>query len=427
MSIRFSNSGATRAYALMDDPRILTAGATNATVGFWIFLNEPDVSPPASNDGIIEDNGKFIFRYSTAGGFQTRWYGQIGGSNNLDTINIDASDIPYEQWKFVTATFEGSVGMNVFVDGISVATDTTTLENLRLDVHSTRFMVGHTVIGTSGVTTGYAEYSGFFAVDRLLTPTQISNIFSGSLDPQDIPAGETYVIPMNGRDTGDTLSADDESIVSVGSITQAFDSFVGTSAYIDVAPQHTWGIVSGGEVVGDVNLPSVGGVAGGWGLTASTANRPLWLGDKIMKSAVLTKRGWETRLPGTDNPEMMEVVVAGSFGSTVADNQAPEIYEGAFPLTRELSGISGAEISPYFIEIVDPDSGLEADAITPGTTAGLPAGLVVEAASATSSPVQMFRIVGTADFATSGTATLQFTDAGGSSAVGLVNYNIIAP
>lgn len=168
------------------------------------------------------------------------------------------------------------------------------------------------------------------------------------------------------------------------------------------------------------------GVAGGWGLNASTVNRPNWLDNKTMASCILTRRGWETRLPGTGNPAQMEVIVAGNFGISSATNVGPAIYEGAYPLTKVLEGVSGAAIDPYFIEVIDPGKVLNGDTVTIGATIAVPSGLVVSEASSFNSPVQLFKITGTPTESGNGVFYIDFIDGGGSTAVAEINYNILA-
>lgn len=425
MTVRFSSVTGTPAYVDLSPPNILPDLATEVTVGMWLYIDSP-TNPPSANSTIVGDNGKFQFDFANGGGFRWRWIGLISSLNNTSDLSVVSSAIPYDQWNFIVGRFNAETTLDCFVNGISVATGNTALETLRNAAASTRLQFGHTIVGQTGVTTGFAEWNGLFITNKLLTPQEITDIYNGTLDPADITGSTALVVyPLAGTSTGDTPSIDDESFTDIGISGISLEAFFGSYQYINAASNHTWGIVDeSGIPIGDVNLPPVGGIAGSWGLTASTANIPLWLNPTIRRSAVLTRRGWETRLPGTGNSKQMEVVVAGSFGSTVAYNQAPEIYEGAYPLSRILQGVSGASIDPYFIEVVDPDAGLQSQTITVGSTVGLPVGLSVASASDSTSPVRLFRITGTVNFATTGTAYVEFVDAGGSSAVGSITYNI---
>jgi len=165
---------------------------------------------------------------------------------------------------------------------------------------------------------------------------------------------------------------------------------------------------------------------GFWGLKASRMDIPKFIQKNFQDSAVLTRRGWEQRLPGS-NPDkgMTEVVVAGNFGIPAGDNEAPYFFEGVNSLSRTLEGTSGSPINPYIIEIVDPDKVLEGDAVSVASSSGLPSGLSVQKMSI-NSPLEIFAIVGTPSGSGTGTIEIVFEDGSSSQITATISYNITA-
>ena len=163
--------------------------------------------------------------------------------------------------------------------------------------------------------------------------------------------------------------------------------------------------------------------SGAWGLRASRMDIPKFIQKDFQNSAVLTRRGWEQRLPGS-NPDkgLMEVVVAGNFGIPAGDNEAPYFFEGVNPLSRTLTGVVGSPIKPYIIEIVDPDKVLEGDAVSVASSTGLPTGLSVVKMSL-NSPLEIFAITGTPSGSGSDQLTINFTD-GDATITAVIDYNI---
>lgn len=163
-----------------------------------------------------------------------------------------------------------------------------------------------------------------------------------------------------------------------------------------------------------------------WGVTTSKSDRPAFVNDpKLAKSLVLTERGWEMRTPGTNNPKCMEVVVAGSFGITAA-NERPEIYEGSFPAGLGIEGISGSAIFHPGLEVVDVDKALGGDSVSVSATTGFPAGISLLKISSESDPTDFFRFSGTVTSATTGVGTVQFIDESGLTVAVQVPYTITA-
>jgi len=164
--------------------------------------------------------------------------------------------------------------------------------------------------------------------------------------------------------------------------------------------------------------------AGLWGVSSSNVDSPNWLSPIEQKSAILTQRGWEIRSNGNGNPNAMEVIVSGNFANSESINEAPRFYEGSYDLSRTLVGVSGAEINPYLIEVVDSNKILGEDTVTIGSTSGFPGGVYVEPASNITSPITLFRIVGTPEVTGEGIGSITFADSYGLEVNAQITYSI---
>lgn len=160
---------------------------------------------------------------------------------------------------------------------------------------------------------------------------------------------------------------------------------------------------------------------GSWGIIGDFTNAPKFIEGVRRNSLILTKRGWEQRLAGTDPSKcLMEVVVAGNFGIPSGSNQSPVHYTGDNPI-RLLTGVSSTAIVPYIIEINDPDKILGGDSVSVGATTGLPVGLSVVKLSL-NSPMEVFAITGTPTEAATGNINITFSDTGGGSVMVSIPY-----
>lgn len=174
---------------------------------------------------------------------------------------------------------------------------------------------------------------------------------------------------------------------------------------------------------GSSQPPITGGGTGPWGVRASVTDIPKFVEKVRAHSVVLTNRGWEQRLAGTDPDKgLTEVIVAGRFAQEASGNQAPYFFEGVNSLDRTLEGISGAAIKPYIIEIVDPDKVLKGDSVMVGSSDGIPQGLEVIKMSL-KSPLEIFAITGTPEVAGSDQLEIVFTD-GEDEITAMISYKI---
>jgi hypothetical protein len=173
-----------------------------------------------------------------------------------------------------------------------------------------------------------------------------------------------------------------------------------------------------------MNPPPLPKSRGFWGLRASRMDIPKFIQKNFQDSAILTRRGWEQRLPGS-NPDkgMTEVVVAGNFGIPAGNNEAPYFFEGVNPLSRTLEGTSGSPINPYIIEIVDPHKVLEGDSVSVVSNVGIPTGLSVQKMSI-NSPLEIFAIVGTPSSSGTGSFDIVFEDGSSSQIAATITYDI---
>lgn len=151
----------------------------------------------------------------------------------------------------------------------------------------------------------------------------------------------------------------------------------------------------------------------GWGINKDKSDIPSWLPSHIKDKAFLTEKGWCIRADGTDNPDAIEVLVAfdasiGGSISTGVTTDAPTLWEGEGLLTLPtLTGISGAAIDTFRVEVYDMEDVFTGDGMTVAVS-GLPAGLSYATAGD-----YYFNITGTPTGATSGTAVAEISDSDG--------------
>lgn len=185
-----------------------------------------------------------------------------------------------------------------------------------------------------------------------------------------------------------------------------------------------WGDWSNQIAATDSTPITVGNSRNTWGVTASMTDIPKFIKGNDINGVILTNRGWEKRLSGSDREKgLMEVLIAGKFAQKAIENQPPVIYQGMNPTTRKIIGTSGAELNPYLIEINDPDKILGADSVSVGTTSGLPNGLSVIKLSV-DSPIEFFAISGIPTASGTGTANVVFQDGNSGQVTAMISYAI---
>lgn len=238
MSIRFT--GFPSYFSISTDPGFLLGG-TEATFGFWIKINQ---STTFTTNSIITRIGNvFTLSYTSDSTFNMA----INVSNTTNTKNIafSSSNFPFDQWNFVVlragTALSSSSGGELFINSGSTPVNTVTItqNNFRTTSATTQF--GSIIQGQSGVSDGYVEWNGMFITKTKFSDSQMTSIYNGTLDPSTL--SNTIVLPMNGRNTGDTPSVDDESLTDIGDQSFAFTNLVGSPTYIDTPNNHTWGQV----------------------------------------------------------------------------------------------------------------------------------------------------------------------------------------
>ena len=161
-----------------------------------------------------------------------------------------------------------------------------------------------------------------------------------------------------------------------------------------------------------------------WGIVADRISIPKFVPENLRNSVVLTRRGWEQRLSGSNiDKGQMEVIVAGNFGRATSENDVPRVFDGVNNTSRTLHGFIDTPIEPYFIEIQDPNKVIGSDSVGISMATGLPAGITI-GKEPIDSPMEVFRISGTPTDRGIGTMTIIFSDTADNEVVTNIGYNI---
>lgn len=164
-----------------------------------------------------------------------------------------------------------------------------------------------------------------------------------------------------------------------------------------------------------------------WGIVADRISIPKFVPENLRNSVVLTRRGWEQRLMGSNiNKGQMEVIVAGNFGTPTLANDAPRVFDGVNNTSRTLEGTVDVPLVPYFIEIQDPNKVIGNDSVGISMAMGIPEGITM-AKDPIDSPMELFRISGTPQDRGVGTMTFILADTSNNEVVVNIGYNFVDP
>lgn len=164
----------------------------------------------------------------------------------------------------------------------------------------------------------------------------------------------------------------------------------------------------------------------GWNTSAIRSSVPAYLPEHIKDACIRTTRGWEIPASGTANPLAdREVIVSmGESDFITGANTSPRVYyrdnivnyrAGARITdrdgTRIFTGVSGAAITPVYIDVFDTEH-VPASGTVTAITSGLPAGL-----SFVTAGDYTFKLQGTPITYGTFSGIITFSDAGGSTGV----------
>lgn len=177
-------------------------------------------------------------------------------------------------------------------------------------------------------------------------------------------------------------------------------------------------------IMSQLSMQPVASRGNAWGVDTSRASIPKFIPEHLRNSIILTNRGWEQRLAGSSkNKGYTEVIVAGNFGRSAAQNEDPAVNNAFNDSTKTLTGSSGSAIDPYIIEIQDPDKVIGSDSVSVASSSGVPTGLSISKMSV-DSPFELFMISGTPSGSGTGTINITFDDTMGGSVDVAISYNI---
>ena len=183
------------AYVDLDSTQLVSPGTGAFSMSYWFKIAD-DNSTTAR--GIFDfsgngGDGPQSLYIGTSGNLAFRIDGTLGGQAALVPVSED------DQWHFVVATYDPTVGIQLHLDGYGVDASTTTTDfgDVAFDADSYlgAFNVNDTLTarGLDGGLDDVAVYSG------VLSAAQIQGLFEGSLSPtQVVPEPSSVVVLLLG-------------------------------------------------------------------------------------------------------------------------------------------------------------------------------------------------------------------------------------
>jgi hypothetical protein len=151
-----------------------TSTSDSFTVAFWIKLNAETTPGQEMTLFHLDSSAAADYNYlgyRNDGGLRRLYYGFSGGNNSYYFSGLGTS-----QWHFLVYTRDGSGDRNLYLDGVSVASNTT---GATYNTGDDQFGLGSdTGIGTSNANTN-AKFDEAMVLNRVMTSGEVKALYNG--------------------------------------------------------------------------------------------------------------------------------------------------------------------------------------------------------------------------------------------------------